>query len=52
MITKSDAISQTQGEKRKHHKIICRKVVGDVAGLMFDLLEENNTNRQLVKSKA
>jgi C_GCAxxG_C_C family probable redox protein len=23
-------------EQRKHHKIICRKVVGDVAGLVYD----------------
>jgi C_GCAxxG_C_C family probable redox protein len=23
---------------RKHHKIICRKVVGDVAGLVYDML--------------
>ncbi len=25
---------------RKHHKIICRKVVGDVAGLLHDMLEK------------
>jgi C_GCAxxG_C_C family probable redox protein len=24
--------------ERKHHKIICRKVVGDVAGLVYDLV--------------
>ncbi len=24
--------------ERKHHKIICRKVVGDVTGLVFDLI--------------
>ena len=25
--------------ERKHHKIICRKVVADVAGLVFDMVE-------------
>ena len=25
--------------ERKHHKIICRKVVADVAGLLYDMLE-------------
>jgi len=26
--------------ERKHHKIICRKVVSDVAGLLYDLTEQ------------
>lgn len=30
--------TQAQIEERKHHKIICRKVVGDVAGLVYDIL--------------
>jgi len=29
-----------QVEERKHHQIICRRVVGDVAGLLFDMLEK------------
>ncbi|MDP4183819.1 MAG: C-GCAxxG-C-C family protein [Bacteroidota bacterium] len=28
--------------ERKHHKIICRKVVGDVAGLLYDMLTQKN----------
>ncbi len=34
--------SEAQIEERKHHKIICRRVVGDVAGLTYDLLEQHN----------
>jgi len=30
--------SEAEVEQRKHHKIICRKVVGDVAGLVFDMI--------------
>lgn len=26
-------------EDRKHHKLICRRVVGDVAGMVWDMLE-------------
>jgi hypothetical protein len=26
--------------ERKHHKVICRKVVSDVAGLLYDLTEQ------------
>jgi C_GCAxxG_C_C family probable redox protein len=30
-------------EERRHHKIICRKMVGDVAGLVYDqLISEKN----------
>jgi C_GCAxxG_C_C family probable redox protein len=29
--------------ERKHHKIICRKVVGDVAGLLYDMLSISKT---------
>lgn len=25
--------------ERKHHEIICRKVIGDVAGLLYDMIE-------------
>ena len=32
--------TEAQVEGRKHHKIICRKVVSDVAGLVFDILHE------------
>lgn len=28
--------------ERKHHAIICRKVVGDVAGLLYDMLEDRS----------
>lgn len=27
---------------RKHHILICRKVVGDVAGLLFDMLDDDH----------
>lgn len=30
--------TKAEVEERKHHKIICRKVVGDVAGLVYDQL--------------
>ncbi|MDA3927576.1 MAG: C-GCAxxG-C-C family protein [Prolixibacteraceae bacterium] len=32
--------TEAQVEERKHHKIICRKVVADTAGLVFDILKE------------
>lgn len=35
--------TEAQIEERKHHKIICRRVVGDVTGLMYDMLEQNNS---------
>ena len=28
-------------EARKHHKLICRQVVGDTTGLIFDILAEH-----------
>lgn len=28
---------------RKHHKIVCRRVVGNVAGLVYDMLESEKT---------
>ncbi len=31
-------VSNADITERKHHKIICRKVVGDVAGLLYDML--------------
>ncbi len=30
--------SEAEVEERKHHKIICRKVVSDVAGLVYDMV--------------
>jgi C_GCAxxG_C_C family probable redox protein len=30
--------SEAEVEERKHHKIICRRVVGDAAGLVFDMV--------------
>ena len=30
--------SEAEVEQRKHHKIICRKVVGDVAGLVYEMI--------------
>jgi len=35
--------TEAQIEERKHHKIICRKVVGDVAGIVYDLLTSEIT---------
>ncbi len=32
--------TEDQVKDRKHHKIICRKVVGDAAGLVFDILRD------------
>lgn len=32
--------TEAEVEERKHHKIICRKIVGDVAGLLFDRVNE------------
>lgn len=32
--------TEAQVEKRKHHKIICRKVVSDATALVFDILNE------------
>ena len=29
-------------EQRKHHQIICRKVVGDAAAILFDVIKEKN----------
>ena len=34
--------TEAQVEDRKHHKIICRKVVGDVCGLLYTMIEQNN----------
>lgn len=33
--------SEAEVEERKHHKIICRKVVGDVAGLVYDMTNQD-----------
>jgi C_GCAxxG_C_C family probable redox protein len=33
--------SEAEVEERKHHKIICRRVVGDVAGLVYDLINQD-----------
>jgi len=32
--------TQADVSERKHHKIICRKIVGDAACLLYDILEE------------
>jgi len=32
--------SEQQVKDRQHHKIICRKVVGDAAGLVFDIINK------------
>jgi C_GCAxxG_C_C family probable redox protein len=34
--------SEADVTERKHHKIICRKVVGDVTGLVCDMLNTQN----------
>jgi C_GCAxxG_C_C family probable redox protein len=34
--------SEADVAERKHHKIICRKIVGDVAGQVFDLINGAN----------
>jgi C_GCAxxG_C_C family probable redox protein len=31
--------TQSEVEQRKHHAIICRAIVGDAAGMLFDLLD-------------
>ena len=32
--------TEAQVEERKHHKIICRKVVGDATGFVYDILKD------------
>jgi C_GCAxxG_C_C family probable redox protein len=34
--------TEAEVEERKHHKIICRRVVGDVAGLVYEIVSANN----------
>jgi C_GCAxxG_C_C family probable redox protein len=34
--------TEAEVEDRKHHKIICRRLVGEVAGALHDMLEEKN----------
>lgn len=31
--------TEDEVEQRKHHQLICRKLVGDAAGLVYDLIE-------------
>ncbi|MCY1718994.1 C-GCAxxG-C-C family protein [Prolixibacteraceae bacterium Z1-6] len=33
--------SEQQVKDRKHHKLICRQVVGDTSGLVFDILKNS-----------
>jgi C_GCAxxG_C_C family probable redox protein len=33
-------VTEAEVADRKHHKIICKKIVGDVAGLLYDMLEK------------
>lgn len=33
--------SQSEVEERKHHKIFCRQMVGDVAGLLYEQLNQD-----------
>jgi C_GCAxxG_C_C family probable redox protein len=33
--------SQSQVEERKHHQIICKQVISDATGFLFDLLEQD-----------
>jgi hypothetical protein len=32
--------SEADVAERKHHKIICRKIIGDVTGMLYDLTEQ------------
>ena len=34
--------TQAQVEERKHHSIICRQLVSEVTGLVYDMLEQKN----------
>ncbi len=36
--------SETDVNERRHHKIICRKVVADTAGLVYDMIHSPETN--------
>lgn len=36
--------SEQQVKDRQHHKLICRKVVGDSAGIVYDILNNNDKN--------
>jgi C_GCAxxG_C_C family probable redox protein len=31
--------TETDVTERKHHKMICRRVIGDVAGIVYDMME-------------
>ena len=33
-------VTESEVTERKHHKIICRNVVGDVAGILYDMLDD------------
>jgi C_GCAxxG_C_C family probable redox protein len=35
-------VSQEQVIERKHHKIICRHIIEDVAGHLYDMIEQNS----------
>jgi len=34
-------VTEAEVEERKHHKIICRQVVGDIAGLVYDTINQD-----------
>jgi C_GCAxxG_C_C family probable redox protein len=36
--------SEADVAERKHHKIICRKVVGDVSGFVYDMINSKEDN--------
>jgi len=37
--------TEAEVSQRKHHKIICRAVIGDVAGLLYDMIEGTTTEQ-------
>lgn len=37
--------SETDIVERKHHKIICRKVVGDAVGLVYDMINNKSSDK-------
>ncbi len=40
-------VTKEEVEERKHHAIICRNVVADVAGVLFEIIEQSRMNSNI-----
>jgi len=36
-------VTESDVKERKHHQLICRKLVGDTAGLLYEIISENES---------